>query len=444
MKASLSETTPGSAGFLEGTGHADWLGPCEIKYATTGVTRTIKPEATIRRATGVLDVIGVTKVAEVTNLDRIGIPNFMTVRPRDRGPGISYYNGKGTTRADAHAGALMEAVERHAGEDYDGPIITGSFAGLRHRYHCVDPRAINVPTTRPYDDDLVLEWVSGFDLLNRRLTLAPLNCIVCPYTPRSGATLFYTSTNGLASGNTRLEALCHALCEVIERDAASIAMAGRQLRPAVAALLSDIGFTRLAERRSSAPLIALNTLPPRAARLVRKFHQTDLKVYLRNLTCTAGIPTIDCTIAERSPTGVPNAHGGTGTHPDARVALTRALTEAAQSRVACIQGGREDLPEIIRSRTPCDVDLRFGGGEEIAFSDIVSYEHPSINEDVELILQRLSQSGFGQVLAFDLTRPEVGIPVVRVLVPNAEAWTIFYLHAGRGVFGDRVLDELEA
>jgi len=125
-------------------------------------------------------------------------------------------------------------------------------------------------------------------------------------------------------------------------------------------------------------------------------------------------------------------------------ALRRALSEAAQSRVACIQGGREDLPEIIRSRIPCDVDLRFGGGEEIAFSEIASYEHPSINEDVELILQRLSLSGFGQVLAFDLTRPEVGIPVVRVLVPKAEAWTIFYLHTGRGAFGDRVLHELEA
>lgn len=444
MEASLSETSTGSAGSLDGTGHADWLGPREIKYATAGVTRTIKPHATIRRATAVLDMIGVTKVAEVTDLDRIGIPNFMTVRPRDRGPGISYYNGKGTTRADAHAGALMEAVERHAGESYDGPIITGSFAGLRHRYLCVDPKDIHVPTTRPYGDDLALEWVFGFDLLNHRPTLAPLNCVVCPYTPSSGAALFYTSTNGLASGNTRLEALCHALCEVIERDATAIAMAGRHLRPAVADLLSDIGFARPAERRSRAPLIALNSLPPRAARLVRKFHQADLKVYLRNMTCTAGIPTIDCTIAEMAPTGVPNAHGGTGTHPDACVALTRALSEAAQSRVACIQGGREDLPEIIRSRTPCDVDLRFGGGEEIAFSDITSYEHPSINEDVELILERLSQSGFGQVLAFDLTRPEVGIPVVRVLVPKAEAWTIFYLHTGRGVFGDRVLHEIEA
>jgi hypothetical protein len=81
-----------------------WLGPREAKYSGSGVERSVRPSATIRRARAVLDIIGVTKVADVTDLDRVGIPNFMTVRPHDVGPGMSYYNGKGTTRAGAHAG----------------------------------------------------------------------------------------------------------------------------------------------------------------------------------------------------------------------------------------------------------------------------------------------------------------------------------------------------
>ena len=89
-----------------------WLGAREAKYSSAGVERSVRPRATIRRARAVLDRIGVTRVADVTDLDRVGIPNFMTVRPHDLGPGISYYNGKGTTREQAHAGALMEAVER--------------------------------------------------------------------------------------------------------------------------------------------------------------------------------------------------------------------------------------------------------------------------------------------------------------------------------------------
>jgi ribosomal protein S12 methylthiotransferase accessory factor len=71
-----------------------WLGSRELKYSSSGVERSVKPNATIRRARAVFDTIGVTKVADVTDLDRVGIPNFMTVRPHERGPGISYYNGK--------------------------------------------------------------------------------------------------------------------------------------------------------------------------------------------------------------------------------------------------------------------------------------------------------------------------------------------------------------
>ena len=73
------------------------------------------------------------------------MPNFMTVRPRDLGPGLSYYNGKGRTRADAHAGALMEAVERHAGESYEGRVAVSSYCNLRQQHPCVDPMEIHVP-----------------------------------------------------------------------------------------------------------------------------------------------------------------------------------------------------------------------------------------------------------------------------------------------------------
>lgn len=217
-----------------------WLGAREAKYSSAGVERSVRPRATIRRASAVLDSIGVTGVADVTDLDRVGIPNFMTVRPHDLGPGISYYNGKGTTREQAHAGALMEAVERHAGERHDGPITAASHYNLRSQHTCVDPLEIHVPMVRDYNEDLRLEWVLGFDLIARRPTFAPLNCVVAPYDTFSATPLFYSSTNGLASGNTRLEALCHALCEVIERDTTALAMARAQLRPAVASILADM------------------------------------------------------------------------------------------------------------------------------------------------------------------------------------------------------------
>jgi ribosomal protein S12 methylthiotransferase accessory factor len=409
------------------------------KYSPNGVVRCVEPRETIRRATAVLDRVGVTTVSDVTNLDRVGIPNYMTVRPRDLDPGISYYNGKGTTHADAHAGALMEAIERHAGEYCSYSIVVGSYSELRRSYTCIDPRELIVPMMRPYSEDLSLEWVCGYDLLNDRETLVPLNAVVCPYRPSDGSALFYASTNGLASGNTLIEALCHAICEVIERDAEALVMARTQIGPAARALLST-GRDDIA--RPTPRQIALEGLPKRARPLISMLLQAGLRVFLRDLTGTAGIATIDCTIVERGNDGVDVAYGGCGSHPDARVALLRAITEAAQSRITLIQGGREDLPEVLHQNPAVHVEDLFEGAEMVAFGDIPAVDHQYIDDDVKLMMERLPHDGLKQLVAFDLTHPDVNIPVVRVVVPLAETWTVFHLHTGRGTFGPRIAQEL--
>jgi hypothetical protein len=127
--------------------------------------------------------------------------------------------------------------------------------------------------------------------------------------------------------------------------------------------------------------------------------RAGLEVQLQNLTSGTGIATIGCTIAE--PQGLPivmNAHSGCGTHPDARIALTRALTEAAQTRLTCIQGGREDLPDLARTSGAAPAETWYNGGHSISFDDIASYQHPTINDDVEFIVERMRQFGFDQVV----------------------------------------------
>jgi ribosomal protein S12 methylthiotransferase accessory factor YcaO len=422
-----------------------WLGATEMKYSPSGVERTVRPSVTIKRARRVMEAVGVTKVAEVTDLDRVGIPNFMTVRPHDAADGISYYNDKGTTRADAHAGALMEAIERHAGESYDGPMVPSSTYNLRGDYPFVDPLEVHAPLVADYSEDLLLEWAPGFDLLNRQSVLVPLNCVVAPYQPVAGEQLFFTSTNGLASGNTRLEALCHGLCEVVERDAMAVALARSAIRPVVRSILAEMGFSGEAAVDSGVPDISLKGLPRKAAALVRKLQQAGLGIRLRNLTSGTGIPTISCTLVDpQAPPTALNAHSGCGTHPDARIALTRALTEAAQTRVTFIQGGREDLADMAPNRGASPAAELPTGERTIAFDEIASHEHPSINEDVEFMLERLRQSGFGQVVVVDLTKDTIGIPVVRVVVPRAETWSAFFMHTGRGAVGSRALEQIHA
>jgi YcaO-like protein with predicted kinase domain len=413
------------------------------KYSSSGVVRSVDPWTTIRRARAVVEQAGITRVAEVTYLDRLGIPNFMSVRPRDLDPGISYYNGKGTTRGDAYAGALMEAIERHAGEYCSYTVVRGSHRELKRRHACVDPSDVIVPRFSDYSDDMELEWVSGFDLIAGRETLVPLNFVVCPYRPTNAPSPFMASTNGLASGNNLIEALCHALCEVIERDAQSITLARTSIGPAVRTLLDKSNPVSAGPR--SQRQIALRGLPRRASMLVEKMKRAGLDIYLRDLTDTAGIAAIECTIVDDAWEGFPNAHGGCGAHPDARVALLRSLTEAAQSRVTCIQGGREDLPQILnhsRPTKPDELKEMLGGGEVISFKDIPTFESRYVNDDLQYMLDRLPSSGLTQVIAFDLTHEAVGIPVVRIVVPKAETWAVFNIHTGRGVFGSRVREVL--
>jgi ribosomal protein S12 methylthiotransferase accessory factor YcaO len=411
------------------------------KYTTEGVERVVPPEETIRRVRRLMPKVGVTRIGSITHLDRVRIPNFVAARPLDALPGISFYSGKGATAPQARAGAMMEAIERYSAESCDLSTHRCTYEEILRNGDAVHPSDIIAPRVRGYTSDSPTEWVEGYDLVAEVPTYVPLNAVVFPYRPADGGALFYSSTNGLASGNTIEEALCHAICEVVERDAVSMARTRLWLSPKVAGILSSL--QRGAPQVPKAlgihyPLISLKGLPLRASRLIGKLQRADLRVYLRNITNELNIPTIECTIIDEGNGDGRIAHGGCGTHPDARVALMRAITEAAQSRVVHIQGGREDLSEIAEDKASVDYEKYFGGGEVCRFSDIPSYEHARVDEDIRFMLDNLRGSELGRVVAVELTRPELKVPVVRVIIPKAETWNMFRLHTSRGEFGPRV------
>ena len=184
----------------------------------------------------------------------------------------------------------------------------------------------------------------GYDLIADRPRYVPLNAVVTPYRPSRASSPWDSSTNGLASGNTREEAICQALCEVIERDAMAVYCVNCRLRGGVNTILEGLGVSVKPAESSSYPVIDPGTLPRRPARLLTRLRRAGLGVYVHDITSDVRVATIHCTLAEPLGGGRHAIHGGYGCHPDARVAVTRALTEAAQSRCACIQGGREDLP----------------------------------------------------------------------------------------------------
>ena len=203
-----------------------------IKYGVTSdgpSTRTNSTEDTLMKVIPICRQIGVTRVSNITHMDRLNIPNYSAVLPGTEDV-IWVYGGKGPTRSHAKASALMEAIERHSSlsGSCERAFIQGNYLELSKSYcKVIHPDEVVEPVNQEFDEKkTILNYLAGFDLLSHEEVLVPAGLALYMHTEiKSPAISVFPSfhTNGLASGNAIEEAICHALCEVIEIDAVSIA-----------------------------------------------------------------------------------------------------------------------------------------------------------------------------------------------------------------------------
>ena len=194
----------------------------ELKYFK-GTYRVIPPEKTISDNEEKLKSIGVTRIADITDLDRIGLCVFTAIRPTAEDGAISIYGGKGITKENARASAMMEAFERYSAEQQENDeTVLGTVEEISKKGKYINPESLNLPKDFKKEslDSLKLQWSLTHDLISGDDYYIPSNAIFHPYKyPQS---LFKSNTNGLASGNILKEAILHGIFEVIERDAWSI------------------------------------------------------------------------------------------------------------------------------------------------------------------------------------------------------------------------------
>lgn len=382
--------------------------PEGLKAYRAGSHRTVAPEQTLERARPHLATLGITRVANITGLDRVGVPVFIAIRPNSRSVAVS--QGKGVRPEDARVSAVMEALELWHAERFSGPLHYCSQRELPHGEETADLDALPRPEGNRFSPDLALLWCTGKDLSSGRELLLPYEMVHTNYThpqpPGQGA--FSSSSNGLASGNHPLEAVCHAICEVIERDALSC---WDQNGPA-------------AKEASRIDLSSIGT--PSSVDILKRFEGAGLQCHLWEVTSDLEVP---CFHAALFDPGDDEAHLGLGSgcHGDPEIALSRALTEAAQTRLTYISGSRDDLiaeefsgqgreekREQIRR-------LSISTGGKRAFSQQGGMSSPTFRQDLDGLLEKLQRRGYDQVIAVDLTQADIGLPVVRVVIPGLEA-----------------------
>jgi len=384
------------------------LRPVPKTYTKDG-HRAIGPKATLRRVEPLLPKAGITRVADITDLDRIGIPVFSSIRPGAKEGAISIYNGKGASREQAKVSAIMEAMERYSAEYHDDKLRRELMDDMLSSENAVDPRALILPQMiNVHVHYHPIAWIKGFDLMEGEEIWVPAAAVFHPYQAQSDLQLFRSNTNGLASGNTIEEAVLHGICEVIERDAWSICEARR--RP-----LNDI------QVEEGCPVVS---------ELLEKFHAQGVDVHLKDLTSDVGVPTIAAAADDVRLKDPALLNLGVGTHLSPRVAAIRALTEVAQSRCTQIHGAREDTVKADLNRTVGYERMKrlnamyFSPSTEVPLSSFPERDTKDLLEDIEVVLERLDSLGFERVIAVDLTRPELGIPVVRMVIPGMEIYAM--------------------
>ncbi len=261
------------------------------------------------------------------------------------------------------------------------------------------------------DPNAKLLWVEGHDVLGRGPVSIPFEIVHTDYTLPlpTGTGALLMSDSGVASGNHPLEAMSHALCELVERDAITL-------------------WRFLDERSRQAGRIDLATIADAPCRQVLEcIERAGVRAAVWDATSDIGIPTFFCSVVDESPSPWHRTSpaSGSGCHPCREVALLRALTESVQARLTVIAGSRDDVGIAVYRRGHDQDALAeslalMNGSPRRAFDEVPTRSAPTFHDDVAWEVERLQAVGIEQVAVVDLSLPGLGIPVVRVVIPGLE------------------------
>ncbi|MBF8184490.1 TOMM precursor leader peptide-binding protein [Nonomuraea sp. K274] len=331
--------------------------------------------------------------------------------------------GKGSTDLEAKVGALCEAVERYCGARLgDEPTVRGSYRDLGarravhpdayqlfHRRQFLDRdrwNAANMGFQRvpePFDDAEVIDWTPVWSLTANLHRLLPTDLL---YFTRNGHGSLRADSNGNAAGASPEDAIVQGFLELVERDAVALWWYNRTGQPAVELDSFD---------------------DPWIAGLRRRYQSVNRELWVLDVTSDLGIPVM-AAVSRRVDKPAEDIMLGFGAHFDPRVAARRALTELGQL-LPSIVGARADgtgygqaddhIQHWWRTATTANQPyLRPDAGQP--GKDLAGYAYSprgDLRDDIEHLLRLAGGLGL-EVLVLDQTRPDIGMPVVKVIVPG--------------------------
>ncbi len=400
------------------------LGPGKKLLMTSGGYRTVSSRATTARfrkhvspLTGVVSRLERIEADLPFNTNYYATHNFSAPAATldELRAGLSRGSfGKGSTAEQGEASALMEAIERYSGVFQGDEIrVTRRFADLpssaaippnkvllfsdaqyRHGEATVGADHSHIPAA--FDRTAEIEWSPVWSLRDRRFKYLPTSLLYFFYRGPAG---YLADSNGCAAGNTLEEAIVQGFLELVERDAYAIWWYNRLQRAEVDLAQFDDSYIR---------------------DLQNQFAETGRRLWVLDVTSDLGIPSF-VAVTHWMENGRENIEFGSGAHFDTRIALLRALTELNQFLSIGLLGGRKTETSS------------FGNGTPMRLRD-----HPFLTPTYKLAAKPEFGSKFGRLdtreqvthcvglakrkgldfLVLDQTRPDIAVPVVRVIVPG--------------------------
>ena len=377
------------------------------KIKLEGAQRACTPIETIKRMRPWWKAAGITRVGEITGLDRIGIPVAQCVRPDAMV--LSVDSGKGVTPEAAACSAMMEGFERHVGESTKFEEIKAVESNLK-----------NTETRFPllnggfYDPRVERDWTFAVGLLSKQLRVIPVAVArmhaIQPEAPIFGS-CFSSDSNGLSSGNTLEEAIAGGLYEVIERDQ----------------------VTCSAAKGNFGKRVDLDSIEDEVlGGLVERLRSNDVMPVLFDCTLDLDVPVFiayiydtDCDMA---------VFKGYAAHLDPIVAQCRAICEAVQGRAVYLSGSRDDISHRVFKRMMSgdnsDLIVKLLSQKDTIKSTFRKNKSTdTLAKDIDVIMDCLNRAKVPEPLLKIYDHP-YPCSVVKVMIPTLEGYSRKYLKLG--------------
>ncbi|UVS79992.1 TOMM precursor leader peptide-binding protein [Actinokineospora sp. UTMC 2448] len=334
--------------------------------------------------------------------------------------------GKGITPAHAEVSALCESVERYSASCHgDEAKVRGSLRGLGEV--AIHPNDVMLYDERqyrdraewnrrhssfqwvcePFDDDAELDWTPVWSVTHRRHRLLPTALLYFGADGRApnGRPMVRADSNGNAAGASLEDAVLQGTLELIERDAVAIWWYNRYRAAAVDLdAFADPWLDRVREAHA----------------------ELGRQIWVLDLTSDLGIPVM-VALSRRTDRETEDIIMGFGAHLDAAIALRRSLSELNQMMPVVVNAtpdGRYDIddPDAVAWWRHATIANQPYLRPDLAADPRTPRDYPrlcssDLADDIELVRRRLAGQGL-DLLVLDQTRPDIGLPVVKVVVPG--------------------------